>query len=374
MMKNSANKRSVIAATTQDLRAQAAQLLPTLTATISALGYYEISHQRISQQSSYQDNYQYSDQGSYQGLTRAQHKQFGKVMLKWQLSADDGNNCNNWDKSKQSTSTLSHEIAMLQTLNNLQPIQAHNNTATLSSIAPPIFANHSLAIKVFERQQCFTMLVMPYYALGSLAQQLNNKNSPLSAEPLTDKQKQQFIISAAELIANLHHSGLLHNDIKPSNILLEGFLSKGCLLNGCLLNKSDGGEAVPRLLLTDFALASHFEANAYQNSTVNPAGTPAYLAPERWQGQSATPQSDIYAFGIIIYEILVGKRPFNITLQSSQRLKDWAIEHCQTPIPASPNQYQHYQLLINKALAKRVESRYQNMQQVLQDLEGLNNK
>lgn len=367
MMKNSANKRSVIAATTQDLRAQAAQLLPTLTAAISAVGYYEISHQRISQQSSYQDN----DQYSYQGLTRAQHQQFGKVMLKWQLSADDGNNNShgNHGKSKQSTSTLSHEIAMLQTLNNLQPTQAQNNTATLSSIAPPIFANHSLAIKVFERQQCFTMLVMPYYALGSLAQQLNNKNSPLSAELLTDKQKQQFIISAAELIANLHHSGLLHNDIKPSNILLEGFLSKGCLLN-----KSDGGEAVPRLLLTDFALACHFEANAYQNSTVNPAGTPAYLAPERWQGQSATPQSDIYAFGIIIYEILAGKRPFNITLQSSQRLEDWAIEHCQTPIPALPKQYQHYQLLINKALAKRVESRYQNMQQVLQDLEGLNNK
>ncbi|WP_243443263.1 protein kinase [Psychrobacter sp. JCM 18903] len=166
-------------------------------------------------------------------------------------------------------------------------------------------------------------------------------------------------MQSAHLIATLHSAGWLHNDIKPSNILLDDFLP----------NHADDSCIKADLLLTDFALAECLNAPIL----ASPAGTPAYLAPERWQSQSqsATVQSDIYAFGIMMVEILTGKRPFQISANSDDKLQAWAIEHCQQPIPKLPFEYSHYQGIINKALAKRVEKRYQNMKQILLDLESI---
>ena len=82
-------------------------------------------------------------------------------------------------------------------------------------------------------------------------------------------------------------------------------------------------------------------------------------------------QSDIYAIGIMLYEVLVGARPFAIDSSSSTFAKDWAIQHCQRPIPQLPKQYGHYQAIVNKTLAKRTQSRYSTMDEVLADLDLL---
>ena len=181
---------------------------------------------------------------------------------------------------------------------------------------------------------------------------------------LTAPQKHHFITQSAYLISNLHHAGWLHNDIKPSNILLD----TSC--DSSLLNSADNSSIIPNLLLTDFALAQRITL-AY--SQLNAAGTPAYLAPERWQGQRATVQSDIYAFGVMMVEILVGKRPFQVSAHSNDKLKAWAIQHCQQPIPKLSAEYSRYQCIIDKALAKRVERRYQDLDKMLIDLRLLDN-
>ena len=193
------------------------------------------------------------------------------------------------------------------------------------------------------------VLVMPYYESGSLAKLLNHHVS------LTDKQKHDLIKESAHLICNLHNAGWLHNDIKPSNILLSDNLT----------SHADSDCIVPDLLLTDFALA---QRNDRPNAINFSGGTPAYLAPERWQEQRATIQSDIYAFGIMMVEILVGKRPFNIDPQSNQSMTDWAIQHCQQSIPKLPLEYVRYQSIVDKALAKRIEKRYQSMDEVIANL------
>ena len=335
-MKNSAsNSSNAKACAKQALQMQAQQMLPTLTALFSSLNYNDISHQRLSQQAQNSEN-------DYQGLTRAQHLQFGRVMIKWQLTA----------ASNQNLAGLTHEIGVLKSINNLSANQ-NRFQDSLFAIAPPMLAYETLRVQVLDQFSQLTILTMPYYPSGSLATQLNVRNH----SSLNSQRKHHFMVQSAHLIATLHSAGWLHNDIKPSNILLDDFLP----------NHADDSCIKADLLLTDFALAECLNAPIL----ASPAGTPAYLAPERWQSQSATVQSDIYAFGIMMVEILTGKRPFQISANSNDKLKAWAIQHCQQPIPTLPLEYSHYQGIINKALAKRVERRYQSMEEVLKSLEQL---
>ena len=338
-MKNSASNPTTL----QALQAQATQILPPLAAALSKLGYAEIAHQRIAQQNTDRNGYAntYVSDAVYQGLTRAQHARFGSVMIKWQLDAN----------RMQEESGLPYEVGVLKEL-NLSGL-SHTDNKSVSSIAPPILTCDTLQLDILQQSWQLNILIMPYYTNGSLAQQLAGKTQYL----LTDKYKQQLIQQTAQLINSLHQVGWLHNDIKPSNILLEGLQA----------NDADNSSISFHPLLTDFALAERLDM-AHANKS---AGTPAYLAPERWQGQSATLQSDIYAFGIMIYQLLVGERPFKIAPQSSEPLRDWALQHCQQPIPSLPIEYEHYQTIINRALAKHREKRYSSMDEVLRDLQNL---
>ncbi|WP_201579397.1 protein kinase [Psychrobacter sp. Pi2-52] len=340
-MENSASNPSI----TQALQAQAMQLLPIITKELDAQDFRKIVHQRIAQQSTEQTQdikTRHVDNTYFQGLTRAQHPQFGSVMIKWQLS----------DGVYPIASDLAHEADILAAVN--ASLKIKDNV-----IAPPLLAHHCVDVQILSQLQRLVIVVTPYYSNGSLASQLTaSKHLSLRAS-----QKHHFITQAAYLIANLHQAGWLHNDIKPSNILVEGSDDEWPV-------DTMSNSLTPRLLLTDFALSQRM---TMANSQPNPAGTPAYLAPERWQGQGATVQSDIYAFGVMIVEILTGKRPFQINADSHDKSKAWAIQHCQQPIPTLSAEYSHYQYMVDKALAKRVERRYQEMDKILIDLKLLKN-
>lgn len=332
-MKNSASIHPTIQALQkQALQKQAWQILPILTAIFLDLKYNKVSHQRIGKQGA-------DDELNYQGLSRAGHKQLGEVIIKWQLTTVNGH---------QKSADLNHEAGILTSLNTLSTHQ-HNFT----SIAPPKLAYDSLRVEILAQSLQLTLLVMPYYSKGSLAAYIRGRNhASLSAQ-----KKHDCILQSALLIANLHSAGWLHNDIKPSNILLDGILPNQANSSGAILN----------VLLTDFALAQPID----DLSTAHPSGTPAYLAPERWQGRGATVQSDIYAFGIMMYEILMDERPFNIMRQSKEPFKAWALLHCQQPVAKLPPEYSCYQSIIDKALAKQVASRYPSMNEIILDLNSL---
>ena len=87
-------------------------------------------------------------------------------------------------------------------------------------------------------------------------------------------------------LAAAHEKGVLHRDLKPSNIMLDG---RG------------------QVLLTDFGLATIAEQ---MSAAEIRNGTPAYMAPEQLSGKAVTVQSDVYALGLVLYEIFTGKRPF----------------------------------------------------------------
>ncbi|SFU29649.1 protein kinase domain-containing protein [Pseudoduganella namucuonensis] len=94
----------------------------------------------------------------------------------------------------------------------------------------------------------------------------------------------------AEAMAVAHASGLIHGDLKPSNIILE-----------------PGG--APRIL--DFGLARHLDPLATGSTAgADPQGTIAYMAPERLAGKPSSVRSDIYALGVVLYELATGARPY----------------------------------------------------------------
>ena len=107
-----------------------------------------------------------------------------------------------------------------------------------------------------------------------------------------------------------HAAGLVHRDVKPANVLIAA--------DGCAK-------------VADFGIAKSLEvaAAADLTSTNQLVGTPAYVAPERILGKPASPQSDLYAVGVLLYEALAGRKPFAGTTPVATA---YAIQH-ETPEP-----------------------------------------
>jgi serine/threonine protein kinase len=125
-------------------------------------------------------------------------------------------------------------------------------------------------------------LVMPLYRGGSLADRLRAEWR-LSVPDTIDLAAQ-----LAKGLDALHAQGIVHRDVKPSNVLLDG----------------EGTAA-----LADFGLARGEESTQLTREG-QLVGTPHYLAPELIEGAAATPASDVYALGCVLYECLAGGPPF----------------------------------------------------------------
>jgi hypothetical protein len=126
---------------------------------------------------------------------------------------------------------------------------------------------------------------MDFAASGSLAQRIADRPGPPDAT--TQVQDLKTLAVVARAVHHAHRQGVVHGDLKPSNILLD-----------------EDGEP----LVSDFGLAR--PADVAPDALTPFAGTPAYMAPALLDGRPATTRSDVWALGVILFETLTGQRPF----------------------------------------------------------------
>lgn len=128
-------------------------------------------------------------------------------------------------------------------------------------------------------------LVMELIEGGTLGQALAERAVPV-------RQLARWLREVAAAVHHAHAHGVLHRDLKPSNILIEPW--------------DDGGR--PRV--TDFGLAKLMDADTGLTRSGAAAGSPGFMAPEQARGSVATPASDVYGLGAVLYYTLTGRAPF----------------------------------------------------------------
>jgi eukaryotic-like serine/threonine-protein kinase len=165
-----------------------------------------------------------------------------------------------------------------------------------------------------------------------------------------------IVESVAGALAYAHLRGVFHRDIKPGNIILRP-LEPG-------QTNEMGLSYQP--VVTDFGLAKLAEGGV-QSVTGMAMGTPAYMAPEQCEGRDVDGRADIYALGIVLYELVTGKVPFDVkTLTEALRA------HTQEPPPPpraiAPDLPSQIETIILKALAKAPGDRYPKASDMVTEL------
>ncbi len=155
----------------------------------------------------------------------------------------------------------------------------------------------------------------------------------------------------ADALRAAHAKHVLHGDVTPGNVFLT----------------PDG-----RLLLTDFGLARVPPAPDANTTTVagnRVAGTLGYMAPEQMMGREIGPQSDIFAAGVVLYQLAAGTRPF--AGESLGEVLEATLNHEPPPISRHATVPAELERIIRKALAKRLDERYASAEEMFVDLRAL---
>ena len=180
-------------------------------------------------------------------------------------------------------------------------------------------------------------LTMEYFPDGSLRE--------IVTGPLPRKMALDYLRQIAQALELIHRAGILHRDLKPANIML----------------RHDGS-----LTLIDFGTAKDVTADSNLTQTGMVVGTPNYMSPEQCSGLVLTEASDLYALGVILYEMLTGVQPYTAATPLAVLYK-----HQYAPLPQLPPELADLQPLLDTLMAKVPEERFPSAHALLEQLEQL---
>jgi serine/threonine-protein kinase PpkA len=166
-------------------------------------------------------------------------------------------------------------------------------------------------------------IAMEYLEGGSLQDRIDKGIQPEAAIDLLE--------NIAVCLHFVHRKGIVHRDVKPSNILFH----------------VDG---TPKL--TDFGIAVQHDRDQEQTMDGSAFGSPYYLSPEQAEGRTLDGRSDIYALGIVFFQMLTGRKPY-----AARSHIETIVAHLSHPIPMLPDALSGYQRLLECMIAKRPEDR-----------------
>lgn len=180
-------------------------------------------------------------------------------------------------------------------------------------------------------------MAMEYLPNGTLKERI--------AHGLTPEQGLAYVRQIAQALGYAHAQGLVHRDVKPANILF----------------RADGAA-----VLSDFGIAKSLDDRTQFTQAGFAVGTPSYMSPEQARGLEIDGRADLYALGVVLYEILVGKLPYN-----GNDALSTALAHLTEPLPALPVEHGRYQDILRGLLAKEPDERFADAAALLAALDRL---
>jgi len=180
-------------------------------------------------------------------------------------------------------------------------------------------------------------LAAEYIAGGTLRERMN---AGLRVDEILD-----IVAEVARGLHFAHSKGVVHRDIKPSNILF----------------KADG-----TVVLADFGIAKALDSSSTSTMAGASIGTPDYMSPEQARGEPVDGRADLYALGVMLYELLIGRPPYDGSDPFAV-----ALAHLTQPVPVLPSEFDWLQPTLNRLMAKRPDDRFDNGETTAAELQRL---
>lgn len=181
----------------------------------------------------------------------------------------------------------------------------------------------------------YCYMAMEYFECGHLGLLLRDRHPPLESL--------RMAMEVAQALSIIHMAGVVHRDLKPSNVML----------------RKDGTVA-----LIDFGISSLATSSAGKDRFIS--GTPYYMSPEQASGEATDERTDLYALGVIMYQMLTGNKPY-----AGEDADEILKNQRDSPIPQLPDELAAYQPLIDRTLAKEPQDRVPSARELFGMIENL---